>query len=144
MLQKPKVREPLLTPWQLSAKCEFAEFGAITPQEISKRHVRILTVLYLLQEESTDEEIEYAGVQAIQILIELIFNKKYTVIELLYWIDDLRKRGYIALLYPDEKVPEDRFFGLTSLGKDLCILVYEDKNGRKQFASEIFHVEITS
>ena len=126
-------REPLLTPWQLQAKSEYAEFGAITPEEISKRHIRILSVLLCLQSDCNENEIEYASIQAIQTLVEYLFQKRYSIDELLYWVYDLGKRGYIAVLDPDEEVLEAVLFAPTSLGEDLYTLTYENTFGKKQF-----------
>lgn len=125
-----------LTPWKMAAMGEYAEFGPIMPNEVSKRHIRILTALFLMQEDTKGEETEYANVAAIQTLIECFFNRKYTVNELLCWVHDLGKRGYIALFDPDEEVLENCFFGITPLGEKMYLDAYNDAEGRKKFISD--------
>ncbi len=116
-----------LTPWQLEAIKENAEFGELDHTTVSKRHVRILTSLHFVLSRNDDLcTLPYASLQTIQNLVERFFGKKYDTSQIRYWMEDLLKRGYIAEYDEDEEF-EKNFFSLTEHGIKLFAFLYETR-----------------
>lgn len=118
---------PFLTPYQLQALQENAEFGDLDHSTASKRHARILASLGFFF--NTNEDLNYApytNLETIKNLIELLFGKRYPIEEVGYWMQDLVKRDY-AVVYEEDIPPEENFFSLTERGVGLFNFLYETK-----------------
>lgn len=129
--------ERLLTPWQLEALRDHAEFGDLTSKTTSKRQARILTSLYSVQRNGRGtHEIHYCNIETIIDLIEVFFDKKYTEDEIAYWVEDLIKRDYVRLL--DPSVPlEENFVSISVRGLEFYNMLHNNPDGRKLFESRL-------
>jgi hypothetical protein len=112
-----------LTQQELLALSEQAEYGGLDHTTASKRHVRILTSLhFVLDGNQDDHSTLYANLETIQTLIERFFGKRYNKENLLYWVDDLCKRGYLSE-YHEGEIVEKNFFSLTEYGIALSLIL---------------------
>ena len=117
----------ILTPQDLYNMQEIAEFGELDHTTASKRHARILMCLhFVLSTNESGYTLPYTNIPTMQTLIDRFFGKRYTFESLQYWIQDLIKRGYIALLQEDEDF-EKNFFSLTEHGIALFVFLYETR-----------------
>lgn len=117
-----------LTQEELLTLGDTAEYGDLDHTTASKRHVRILTSLhFVLGSNEENYSVPYANIDTIRNLIERFFGKKYNNKSLLYWIDDLCKRGYLSEYHEGAPV-EKNFFSLTEYGIALFLLLYQTRD----------------
>lgn len=117
----------ILTPQELVALQDEAEYGQLDHSTASKRHARILTSLHFVLSTNTESHsLPYADISTIQTLIDRFFGKRYSFESLLYWTRDLLGRGYVAPLEEFEPF-EKNFFSLTEHGIELFKLLYSSR-----------------
>lgn len=122
--------EKILTNDELRDLHEKAEWGELDHSTASKRHVRIMASLhFILGSNEEDYSVPYASMETILKIIECFFGKKYQPKQLLYWIDDLLKKGYLAV-YDEDEVDdlEKNFFSLTETGIALFVSIFETRD----------------
>jgi hypothetical protein len=112
-------------------RMEQAEYEALTPSELSKRHIRILCALFqvALQEKNYTPETLYSPVSVIIILTESLFGKKHTANDVQYFTRDLVIRGYVASLQEqlDIDTTEEDCYAITSKGVELLEWVKKER-----------------